>query len=161
MALKAHQKVTTDDINFRLGSVEERGILVHIASGASSDGYVEKLTTTASVSGRIVAGMLLQDTVTRGLPGNLTSLGDDTGTTSLPRNMNKNETYVSGHVRLLKKGEAVTDQVSGTILKGVAIYVSPSGQISQTQAAGAQQVGYALEDLSDTFTGFVKVFIDV
>lgn len=157
MALKAHQKVTTDDINFRLGSVEERGVLVCIST--STDGEVENVT--GSVSGKRVAGMLLMDTVTRGLPGNLTTLGDDTGTTSLPRNMNKNETYVSGVVRLMKKGEAITNQVSGSISKGATLYVSPSGKLSATQAAGAQEVGYALEDLSDSFSGFVKVFLDV
>jgi len=157
MALKAHQNIHADDINFRLGSVQERGIICNIST--TVDGEVE---VAANPSGKRVAGLLLMDTVTRGLPGNLTTLGDDTGTTTLPRNMNKNETYVSGVIRLLKKGECVTDQVSGAIAKGATLYVSASGQLSATQAnAGMQEVGYALEDLNDTFTGFVKIYLDV
>jgi len=155
MALKAHQKIIADDINFRLGTAEERGIMVCIST--TTDGEVTK---AANASGARVAGMLLMDTVTRGTPGNLASLGDDTGTTTLPRNMNKNETYVSGVVRLLKKGEAVTNKVTGSISKGDTLYIADSGVLTASAATGYQEVGYALEDLSDTFTGFVKVFID-
>lgn len=154
MALKAHQKVVADDINFRLDSVQERGLICAVSATAG------ECEVAADPSGVTVAGLLMMDVVNKGVPSNLASDSNlDTGTITDSLNAHKNETYKGGLVRLMRKGEVVTDQVTGTINQGDALYLAASGIISATQAAGAPQVGFAIA--AKDGDGFVKLFLDV
>ncbi len=154
MALKAHQKVVADDMNFRLDSVQERGLVCGVSSTAG------ECEVAADPSGVTVAGLLMMDVVNKGVPSNLASDSNlDTGTITDSLVNGKNETYKGGVVRLLRKGECVTDQVTGAIAQGDALYLAASGIISATQATGAPQVGFALE--AKDGDGFVKMFLDV
>jgi hypothetical protein len=151
--LREERKIVADDINFRLGSAQTRGVLCSISATA---GEVE---VAADPSGARVVGVLLMDTVNAGVPGNLSSDSSlDTGTASNERNFQKNETYVGGVVRLCRKGEITTDAVDGAVAAGDTLYLAASGQVSATQATGAQAVGHALS--AKDSDGFVKMFID-
>jgi len=154
MALNAHQKIIADDVNYRLNSVQERGLVCAVSSTAG------ECEVAANPSGVTAAGILLMDVVLTGRPSNLDSDSSlDTGTATTQRNMNKNETHKGGVVRLARKGELVTDQVTGAIAAGDALYLAASGIISATQATGAPQIGFAI-DAKDG-DGFVKLFLDV
>ncbi len=153
MALNAHQKIVADDINYRLAAASERGVICTVASTA---GQCEVI---ADPSGARVAGILMMDVVAKAVPSNLSQDANlDTGTATEQSNKQKNETYEGGVVRLARKGELVTDQISGAVAAGDSLYVAASGQISATQAAGSQAIGFAL-DAKDA-DGFVKLFLD-
>lgn len=149
--LREDRKIVSDDINFRLDSVQERGVLCSISATA---GEVE---VSADPSGKRVAGALLLDVVNAGVPSNLTN-GLDTGTATNERNFQKNETYKGGVVRLVRKGEVTTDAVDGAVAAGDTLYLAASGKVSATQATGAQTVGFALA--AKDSDGFVKLYID-
>ena len=154
MGLKAHQKVVADDINFRLDSVQTRGLVCGVSATAG------ECEVVADPSGVVVAGLLMMDVVNKGVPANLASDSSlDTGTISDSLTNGKNETYKGGLVRLLRKGECSTSSVTGAIAQGDALYLAASGIISATQATGAPQVGFALE--AKDSDGFVKMFLDV
>lgn len=157
MALKApHQKITHDDINFRCNEVATAGRLVVYSSVAGQVALASAQPTDLDVP----AGLLLQNVVNRSVPGNLPGLGDDTGTTDLPRNLNRNQTNVSGVVRLLKIGETQTDQVDDSpIGAGSGLYVGTNGKLSSISASGRQKIGVAMGAADSD--GFVKVFINI
>ena len=103
--------------------------------------------------------MLLQDVVTTGTPSNLASDANlDTGTSSAQRNFQKNETYKGGVVRLARKGELTTSAVDGAVAAGDTLYLAASGNVSATQATGAQAVGFAIN--AKDADGYVKMFLD-
>ena len=153
MALNAHQKIVADDVNYRLNSVEVRGVVCSVSATAG------ECEVAANPSGTKVAGILLMDVVLAGRPANLDSDSSlDTGTSSTQRNLNKNETFKGGVVRLARKGELVTDQCTGSIAAGDTLYLAASGIVSATQATGAQEIGFAI-DAKDG-DGFIKMFLD-
>jgi len=153
MALKSHQKIVSDDVNFRLDALATRGELCCVSSTA---GECEVVAT--AISGARVAGILLMDVVATGRPANLDTDSDlDTGTSTANRNFNKNETYKGGVVRLARKGE-LSVSCSTAVSAGDTLYIANSGAISATQATGAQEVGFALE--AKDSDGYVKMFLD-
>lgn len=152
MALREHQKVVHDDINFACNNVAAAGTLV-LYSGTE----VTKGSGMPAVSAR-VAGVLLQDVVSGIHPSNVT-LGDFTGTINQARNFQKNQTHVSGIVRLLKIGEYETNVIgSGTLAAGTPLYVDVNGTVTTTNA-GRQRIGHALS-AKDT-DGYAKIYINV
>ena len=157
MALKGtHEKIRCDDINFRCETVGVRGaVVVYTSTGVKVNSGAPNANTQR------VAGMLLLDVVNKNLPSNYL-LGDETGTMELPKNFNKNETHVSGVVRLLKVGEAQTDQwdtgEAAKVGPGSGLYVAAGGKLT-TLATHGQLLGRALSAVNSD--GFVKVFLNV
>lgn len=157
MALKPKRDVLKDDINFRCASVAEKGYLVCYSSTA---GHVESVAT--AISGKKVAGMLLLDVVNKATPSNL-SLGEDHGWVDREKNVNRIETYQSGVVRLAKMGEVRTNALNpadwANFAQGDKLYLSGSGKLSRSQAAGAEHVGHALSARDSD--GYLAVFLNI
>jgi len=148
MALKPHQKFGLDDINFICENVAEKGCLVTYTSA----GNVRKTGNLASK----VAGALLIDVVAGIHPSNVT-LGDFTGTIDRARNFQKNETHVSGVVRLMKLGELETNCVSGTFAAGNVVRHGAQGNF--VVGGTGEVVGHALS-VKDA-DGYVKIYINM
>lgn len=160
MALKPDNKIVVDDINFRCASVSEKGFLVTFNT---STGLVEKLTS--SPSGKKVAGMLLMDVVTRGMPENAVVLGEDTGTMDQPLpNRNRLETHVSGVVRLAKLGELYTNAINPTdwanIVVGDKLYVTASGKLSRTKVSSGHELVATALSVVDT-DHYLKIYLNI
>ena len=149
MALKPHQKVIQDDINFACSTVANKGyVVMYTTTGVAKSNNVG--------AGTKVAGFLMQDVVAGIHPSNI-NLGEETGTIDVARNFHKNQTHVSGVVRLMKHGELVTNAVSGTFAIGDIVRVQAGGQI---RVGGAGEVvGHALST-KDT-DGYVKVYVNI
>ena len=160
MALQApHRKVTADDLNFRCSTTASEGMALCYSSTA---GYVEKKSSSDSA---VFAGILMTNVEQRGYPDTIAVTEEDWGTSSLPRNYNKNVTYTSGYVRLLKIGEIETDQITAgeTPTIGSVAYVGANGNLS-TGVSGAAQVlrpvvGHFLG--AKDSNGFAKVWVNV
>lgn len=158
--LKApHRKATHDDLNFRCSSVANEGMAVVYSSTA---GYVEKATSPDSQK---VAGLLMVNVENRGIPLNLVAVGDDTGQADLTRNYNKNVTYTSGYVRLLKIGETETDQITtgDSPSAGSIAYLGANGKLT-TSVSGSSLVnrpvvGHFLS--AKNADGYAKVWVNV
>ena len=150
------EKVTHDDVLFRCSNVAAKSTIVTYTVG--NPGFVEKLSGSPIGGVTKVAGLLLINVVNRALPSNLTVIGDDTGTTDLPKNHNKNETNVSGTVRILRIGTAECNQLTSgdEFGPGSGVYLGDDGLL--TSAAGNEQIGHALTGIRD---GFVRVFVNV
>lgn len=158
MALKQTlEKISHDHIIFRCENVAAKGSL--LTYNTSKDGFVKKGSGAPAFDDK-VAGLLLINVVNRAVPSNLTVLGDDTGTVDLPRNFNKNETNVSGVVRLLVHGYTETDVFdSGAGVQygqGSGLFLGSNGEVTTTP--GSESVGHALSAVRD---GFVRVFINI
>jgi hypothetical protein len=152
MAIKQHQKVTHDDINFACNSVAAAGAVV-IYSGT-------QVTLAAGLPAPTsrVAGILMQDVVAGIHPSNVI-LGDFTGTIDTARNFHRNQTHVSGIVRLLKIGEIETNMISsGTMAAGDPLYLDENGQFTDTDQ-GRQQIGHALG--ATDADGYVKIWVNI
>ncbi len=157
MALKGtHEKITHDDINFRCETVGVRGaVVVYTATGVKvNTGAPDPITQKA-------AGMLLQDVVNKCVPS-MHIYGDDTGTMELPKNFNKNETHVSGVVRLLKVGEVQSDQFAtgqaAAAGPGSGLYLAAAGKLTLAATHG-QLLGRCLSAVDSD--GFVKVWLNI
>jgi hypothetical protein len=162
MALKQTlQKVTTDDILFRAKNAAAAGTLMTYVVDGTGDGYVQKVSGSPVADLDKVAGVLLINVEDRAIPSNLTLIGDDTGTVDLPRNFNRNVTYTSGVVRLLRIGTCETDQVDATAEfgQGSGVYLGANGLFTVASGTGAtERVGTALTGKRD---GFVRVFVNI
>jgi hypothetical protein len=160
MALKQTlQKVTTDDILFRAKNAAAAGTLMSYSTTA---GYVEKISGSPVAGVTKAAGVLLINVEDRAIPSNLTLIGDDTGTVDLPRNFNRNVTYTSGVVRLLRIGTCETDQVdaSAAFGQGSGVYLGDDGLFTTTVPSGVtlERVGTALSGKRDDY---VRVFVNI
>lgn len=151
MALKPHQKVIQDNINFRCETTGDKGYLVMYNS---STGQVRVSNNVGS--GTKVAGFLLTGVVAGIHPSNV-ALGEDTGTINNARNLHKNQTHVSGCVRILTQGELVTNAVSGTFNVGDVVRVMAGG-LCRVGGAG-EVVGHALSTKDSD--GYVKVYVTI
>lgn len=164
MALKQTlEKINHDHIIFRCKTVAAKGTLLSYST--IDDGFVEKISGSPSVLTTKAAGLLLINVVNRAVPSNLTVLGDDTGTVNLPRNFNRNETNVSGIVRLLVHGYTESDQLDpvATFGQGSGLFIGDNGLLTTAPltvsgVGTAQKVGHALSGKRD---GFVRVFINI
>lgn len=151
------QKVGFDDTTFRCASVASEGTLLSYATEA---GFVEKVSGSPDPVLTKVAGVLMSNVVNRGVPSNH-MLGEDTGTTELPRNFNANQTPQSGMCRLLKQGIIETDQVdaSATFGQGSGVYIGDDGLFTTAVGTGASElVGHALTAKRD---GYVRVYVNI
>lgn len=153
------EKVSHDHIIFRCKNVAAKGVLL---TYSDTDGFVEKISGQPPV-GHKVAGLLLQNVENRAVPVDLAVIGDDVGTIDLPRNFNRNVTYVSGVCRLLVHGFTESDQVdSGEFGQGSGLYIGADGKLSTassgTNLVEREKVGHALSGKRD---GFVRVFINI
>lgn len=149
MALKPHQKFGLDDINFICENVAAKGCLVAYTTA----GNVAKTADLA----KKVAGVLLIDVVAGIHPSNVT-LGDFTGTIDRARNFQKNETHVSGVVRLMKIGEVQTNAVSGTFNPGDVVRHG-GGAGNFRVGGGGEVVGHALS--TKDADGYVKIYVNI
>jgi hypothetical protein len=162
MALRPLRNLIADDVQFRCNNVAEKGSLVVYSTTA---GEVElppaSTVTTASPSGRKVAGLLLEDVVSRSNPSLMGRLGDPLGITDLPRNLNKQETHVSGQVWLAKVGMFITNRWDQTDPSaGGTVYITNSGLFSAAAlGTGYASVGHALT-AKDT-NGYVKIWVNI
>jgi hypothetical protein len=124
MALKGDRKIIETDITMTCESVAERGVtLVHKTSGSGialgeSAGQADLL----SPSGKIVAGMLLNDVV-------------NIDTTRYHTNFHKDETLIGARCTLLRKGRLTTNKISGTPAVGDTAYLTTSGNLTPTVSA--------------------------
>lgn len=162
MALKPHQRVIAEDINFKCNNVAPKGVLLVYSSTA---GQVERPPLnnvgTASPSGKKVAGVLMIDVVNKNLPSKFILTGDPVGTVDGVRNFSKLETHVSGVVRLMKVGELLTNNVDNeAFAAGDKLYITNSGAFSKTQdSANHERVGTALA--AKDSDGYLKVWVNI
>lgn len=170
MALKPHLKVIADDINNICTALASKGYLAiyDTTAGAAGAGKVHVPTSTVGIgepSGKGVAGVLLQDVVNRAVPSLQGLTGDPIGTVDANQaslNLNKNETHVSGYVRLLKVGECVTNALdaSDTFANGDNLYITQLGKFSRSADSTSHQwVGRSL-GIKDS-DGYLKVFVNI
>lgn len=162
------EKVSHDHILFRCNTVAAKGAL--LTYDTANDGFVKKNVGIPAFDDK-VAGLLMINVVNRSVPGGLiapgasggpTVLGDDTGVINLPRNHNKNETYVSGVIRLLVHGYTESNQIStqgGAVYgPGSGLYLGPDGELTSVAVSGWELVGHCLSGLRD---GYVRCFINI
>ena len=163
MALKSDRYEFQTDVSFFMNEVAERGgIVCHATgivsaattpSGAAMDASLNVVSYVANPSGKVPAGILLNDMVNLDL-------------TRQHINWHKNEIQKGGKVTVLRKGYVVTNQihVSGTPIAGSYAYVADSGLISTSTRAlfldsGAQPVGRFLTGKDGD--GYAKVEINL
>ncbi len=165
MARKPHLKVIADDINNVATAVGEDGYFVVYGTGAQVHVPTGALWTSEP-SGKVIAGMLLINVVNRGVPSLQGRVGDPLGVVDPTQNNiipSRNETHVSGQVRILKIGEASTNALKSgiTFAAGNPLYVSQLGKLTNvtTNLSPTTVVGRAL-DVKDT-DGYLKVFINI
>lgn len=160
MALKPTQIIKLDDINMKCQDVAEQGTVVVFSSTV---GNVTKSSTAATVSGKKVAGILLQDIVARGYPEHQVVLGQDTGTVDEPLlRKSRNETHVSGVCRLLKIGQIDTNWIDMTdaFVPGDKLYVTASGKLSHHQDnSGCECVGHVVSGKDANL--YIRAFINI
>lgn len=124
MALKGPRNVQQTEIRFTCPTATDRGVvLVYSTAGSGvalgdSAGVVDLLTP----SGKVPAGMLLNDVVTV----------DETVT---HRNYYKDTCKTGERVTLMTQGYVTTDQISGTPTVGATAYLTTSGQLTPTVSA--------------------------
>lgn len=126
MALKGERHIVIDDISFFMNEVAERGgVAMYSAggSGAALDQGEALVTYAAESSGNTPAGLLLGDMVNKDL-------------TRTHLNFHKDEAQLNSKVRLLKRGWAVTNKISGTPAAGNICYVTDSGVLTPSIGAG-------------------------
>jgi len=165
MALKPHQKVIADDINMVSNAVGAKGFLAIYGTTAGEVHVPTGSTGISEPSGKAVAGVLLIDVVNRGVPSLQGLTGDPLGyldPTQQQVIMSRNETHVSGKVRLLRIGECVTNALdaSDTFVNGDALYITNLGKFSNVRDSSAHQlVGRALG--AKDSDGYLKVFVNI
>ena len=158
MALKPMQRVIVDDINMKCQDVAAQGTVVCFSS------TVGNVTTVASaVSGKKIAGVLLQDVVARGYAEHMVVLGQDTGTVNEPLlRKSRNETHVSGVCRLLKVGQVDTNWIDFTdnFIPGDIVYLTSSGKMSHHQDnAGCEKIGHVISGKDSDL--YIRVFVNL
>mgnify|MGYP001568902180 CR=1 FL=1 len=150
MSLKPDRNELEFDLSRYMNSVATRGgvaVMLQHGSGVAMDGSGNIVEYATNPSGKIVAGLVLQ---------NVVSLG-----THERKNPYKDETLVNGKVALLTKGWVVTDMVyPGTSpAAGAVAYLGQSGYITPTSYAGAVTAGRF--ETSKDEDGFVKFSINI
>jgi len=127
MALKGDRYELQTDISFYMNEVAERGGMASLStggSGAAMDQSQALATYSASSSGKVPLGILLNDMVNIDL-------------TRQHINWYKNEVQKGSKVTLLRKGYVVTNRLQGaTPAAGDPVYVAHSGNLSKTDLVG-------------------------
>lgn len=156
MALKPHRKFNRadTDISFYMNEVQEQGKIVWfstVGSGQALDQSLALVTATGSQSGKVPAGVLMNDMV-------------DVDLSRYKLNEYKNEVQKGGKVTLLRKGEIVTNMLNGTLTitatSNVA-YMGPSGLFTNvmTTVAATPPVGRFLSAVDED--GYAKIDINL
>ena len=156
MALKADRNELDVDISFFMNEAATRGGVAcqgTAGSGASMDNGNAVVTYSASPSGKVPVGLLLNDMV-------------DIDLTRQHLNQHKDEVQKGGKVTLLQKGFVVTNSLEGTAPNGGDLaYLGHSGNIAASDViaddsqANALVVGRFLSDVDQS--GYSKVYIEL
>ncbi len=149
MALKPDRIESLVDVSFFMNTAETRGgvaTLVTGGSGVAMDDSDAVVSYSATASGKVPVGILLNDVV-------------DIDLTRQHINYHKDEVSLGSKVALLRVGQVTTDQLSGDPDAGDAAYVSVSGLISATQETGAVRIGTFLS--SKDPDDFAKVSVNI
>jgi hypothetical protein len=143
MAVKRKRKLNSDDINFKLAEVAEKGLLV--TYDTANAGFVRVPGASVAFDDK-VAGMLLIDVVNKDF-------------NAVPVNFQKLETGLSGFVRLAKLGEIGTDQVAAgaEFGPGSGVYLAANGEV--TNDSTEERVGTALSAVDAN--GFVEIYLKI
>jgi hypothetical protein len=127
MALKPDRYEFQTDISYFMNEVAERGGMASLStggSGAAMDQGVNLASYTATGSGKVPLGILLNDMVNIDL-------------TRQHLNQYKNEVQKGSKVTILRKGYVVTNKIQGTApAAGDPVYVAHSGNLSKTDLVG-------------------------
>ena len=151
MSLRGDRFEDATDITFFMNVVAERGLVVihdTSGSGASLDqsDAVVAVPTGQAVSSTKPAGLLMNDVVNLDL-------------TRQHLNEHKDEVQVNSKVRLLRRGWAVTDKISGTPNAGDSAYYTNTGLLTPTDPGSGPKVGRFLSKKDND--GFAKVEINI
>ena len=149
MALKPDRIESQVDVSFFMNTAETRGGIATLSAGGSGvamDDSAAVVAYSATASGKVPMGVLLNDVV-------------DIDLTRQHINYHKDEVSVGSKVALLRVGQVTTNSIDGTPSAGDKAYVGVSGLITDTAAAGAYQVGTFLskKDADD----YAKVSINI
>jgi len=153
MALKSDRIEAYTDISFFCNdATAERGGVVVFAtgvagSGAAMDSAGAVVTYAASASGRVPAGLLLNDVVSLDL-------------TRQHINWHKDEVQTGSKVTLLRQGQVTTDSIVAgvTVGPGSGAYVGANGDLTTATSPGAR-VGTFLS--AKDADGYAKVDINI
>jgi hypothetical protein len=125
MALRGERVIIETDITLSSAAVTSRGcVMAYSTSGSGvaigdSAGTVDKF---ASASGKVPAGILLQDVVS-------------TDQSRYHLNFHKEEVPSGAPVTLVRKGRLTTNEVTGTPAVGGTAYLTSNGQVTPTMSA--------------------------
>lgn len=148
MALKPERYFVADDISFFMDEVAERGGVVSLStggSGAAMDQGVALGTYSATSSGKVVLGVLMQDMVNKDL-------------TQTHLNFHKDEVQKGGKVQIWTAGTVTTNMVypAQTPAAGGTAYLGPSGYLVTSNTSNTNPtVGVFLS--SKDADGYAKV----
>jgi len=121
MALKSDRSTLQTDISFFMNEAATRGgvaVQSTAGSGASMDNGNAVVTYSASPSGKVPVGLLLNDMVNIDL-------------TRQHLNQHKDEVQKGGKVTILRKGYVVTNNIEGTSpTAGAQCFPAHSGNLS-------------------------------
>lgn len=153
MALKSDRVEAYTDISFFCNDAdaERGGIMVHATgvagSGAAMDDSSAVVTYAASASGRVPAGLLLNDVRSLDL-------------TRQHINWHRDEVQTGSKVTLLRQGQVVTNSIAAgvTVGPGSGAYVGANGNIT-TVSTNSTKVGTFLS--AKDADGYAKVDINL
>lgn len=138
MALKGDRNVVTTDISFFMNEAAERGGIVCLStagSGAAMDQAAALVTYSASPSGRMPVGMLLNDMV-------------DIDQTKYHINFHKDQMIKGSKVTVAHEGVFITNRIytGYTPVAGAVATVGMSGYLSGITSAGAAGAGMVTDE---------------
>lgn len=143
MALRGLRSEDATDISFFMNVTAERGILVVHGTSGSGNAMDQSVATVAVPTGQAPstlkpAGMLMNDVVNIDL-------------TRQHLNQFKDEVQVYSKVRVMRRGWAVTDKISGTPSAGDKAYFTSTGLFTPTDPGNCDKVGRFLSSKEDNF----------
>ncbi len=153
MALKSDRNELQTDISFFMNEAATRGGVVSMStagSGAAMDQGAALATYSATASGKVPLGILLNDMV-------------DLDLTRQHINQHKDEVQKGGKVTILRKGYVVTNNIEGTSpTAGAQAFPAHSGNLSITDIVGDGTVSAIGRFLStEDEDGYAKVEINL
>lgn len=151
MALKPDRVCLDYALDYFLGEVSERGVVLSLltgGSGVSNDNVNHQATVASAPSGVVALGFLLNDT-------------KDVDLSKFHLNHHKDEVPVTGKVTILRKGQVTTNMIPSGVspAAGDTAYLGASGLVTNSQSSGAPQIGRF--DTSKDEDGFAKVSINL
>ena len=132
MALKPDRIESLVDVSFFMNEAQTRGGVATLSTGGSGvamDDSAAVVTYSATASGKVPMGILLNDVV-------------DIDLTRQHINFHKDEVPVGNKVSLLRVGQVTTDRINGDPSAGEGAYVSSSGLLG-AETSGAMNAPIA------------------